>query len=194
MIEALKRSYYLQPDVVELARDLIGKTLCVDHPHGHIRSIITETEAYAGIHDKASHAYGGKCTQRTEVMYEQGGITYVYLCYGMHHMLNVVTNERGTPHAILIRGVEIQTNHSLVEKLRGVKREDRNFMNGPGKVTQGLGITLDHNRNDLCSGKIRIAEGQEFTSFKVEVGPRIGIGYAEEDAELPYRFLMKKHE
>ena len=102
----LKRSFYLNEDVVRLSRDLLGKVLCTKIQGKYTSGIITETEAYAGVIDRASHAYNNRRTKRTEIMYHKGGVAYVYLCYGIHNLFNVVTNVEGIPHAILIRGIE----------------------------------------------------------------------------------------
>ena len=156
-------------------------------------AIITETEAYAGVNDKASHAYGGKRTKRTEVMYAEGGVAYVYLCYGIHFLFNVVTNLKETPHAILIRGIQAENGEATILKRRGLKRFKSDSLSGPGKVSQALGINLLHNSIDLSGKLIWLEE----TNYKIqdeqlEITPRIGIEYAEEDAILPYRFLLKK--
>src|SRR5688572_7863163 len=101
----LKRDFYTREDVVLVAKELLGKVLCTKWNGKTTSGIITETEAYEGITDRASHAYRGRRTERTEIMYSEGGTAYVYLCYGMHHLFNVVTNKKDIPHAVLIRAV-----------------------------------------------------------------------------------------
>jgi DNA-3-methyladenine glycosylase len=184
----LKASYYLNPDVVFLARDLIGKTLCTRINRKLTGGIITETEAYAGIIDKASHAYGGKRTNRTEVMYSKGGVSYVYLCYGIHRLFNIVTNVKDVPHAILIRAIYPTIGVEEIIKRRGAKLS-ANLCVGPGKVSQALGIDLVHNNTSLTGKYIWLQDdGIKIKDSDIQVGTRIGIDYAGEDARLPYRF------
>ncbi len=190
----IPRSYYLNPDVLFLAKDLLGKVL-VTNFNGELSSgIIIETEAYAGIQDKASHAYGGKITSRNKTMYENGGIAYVYLCYGIHHLFNVVTNVNGIPHAILIRAIEPLQGIDLILKRRKQNTLTKTTSAGPGTLSQALGISTRHNGMDLCGDAIWIEEQNIAASAhrKIIVGPRIGIDYAEEDALLPYRFILNK--
>jgi len=183
--------YYQQQDVVAIAKDLIGKVLCTYLDNQFTSGIITETEAYAGIQDKASHAYGGKRTKRNEVMYHAGGKAYVYLCYGMHTLFNVVTSTEGIPHAVLIRGIYPLDGIPIILQRRKAKQISHQLTLGPGKVTQALGIHLSHNGLDLTQNilwiedrKIRIPENS------INIGKRVGIDYAEEDALLPYRFYV----
>lgn len=188
----LDRSYYMRDDVVSLARDLLGKVLvtCI---HGKITSgIITETEAYAGITDKASHAYGGRRTERTEVMYFRGGTAYVYLCYGIHSLFNVVTNEEGIPHAVLVRGIYPEKGITLMQHRRNNRDLPFNKLTaGPGTVSQALGIQCRHTGTDLTGKMIWLEDsGLTLPSSKVAVGPRIGVDYAGDDALLPYRFKI----
>ena len=144
----LKASYYLNDDVVFLAKDLIGKTLCTNINNKLTCGIITETEAYAGVTDKASHAYGNRRTNRTETMYSKGGVSYVYLCYGIHRLFNIVTNKKDAPHAILIRAIYPIRGIEEIVKRRGIKFTN-NLCVGPGKVSQALGIDLLHNNLSL---------------------------------------------
>ncbi len=184
----LKASYYLNPDVVSLARDLIGKTLCTRINGTLTCGIITETEAYAGVNDKASHAYNGRRTNRTEAMYSKGGVSYVYLCYGIHRLFNIVTHSEGTPHAILIRGIYPKVGIEEIVERRGVKFS-KTIGIGPGKVSQALGINLIHNNLSLTGKEIWLQDdGIKINPNDIQVGPRIGVDYAGEDAKLPYRF------
>ena len=154
------------------------------------KAVILETEAYAGETDKASHAFGGRRTARTEPMYAEGGIAYVYLCYGIHHLFNVVTNTSGTPHAVLIRGGRPVSGQQTMLRRRRRKVADKRLMAGPGTLSQALGIKSRMTGTDL-SGKRIWLEDQELTVEQkhVEVGPRVGVDYAAEHAALPYRFL-----
>jgi len=187
----LSARFYTRSDVVLLSKELIGKRLITNFNNKKIVGIITETEAYAGVLDKASHAYNNRRTPRTETMYHTGGVAYVYLCYGIHHLFNVVTNVKDTPHAILIRGVKIVEGIEQVLQNRSQKNDSRNLTNGPGKVTRALGITTCHDMVDLSvSNEIWIEDSELNNLPLINVGTRIGIDYAEEDAKLPYRFWI----
>ncbi len=187
MGQRLPRSFYLQADVVQVARDLIGKVLFSHTGDIVTAGVITETEAYAGEVDRASHAFGGRRTRRNEAMYAAGGSSYVYLCYGMHQMFNVVTNKRDVPHAVLVRAIRPVVGQELMAARRGTKVLTTN---GPGKVTQALGIHTGHNAMDLTGDVIYIEDrGIVVPEKQIITGPRIGVDYAGEDALLPYRFV-----
>jgi DNA-3-methyladenine glycosylase len=188
----LRKEFYLQEDVVSLACNLLGKKLCTNINEVYTAGIITETEAYAGITDKASHAYNNRRTKRTELMYHPGGVAYVYLCYGMHHMFNVVSNVKDVPHAILIRGIKPIDGIEHILARRKQKALAKNTSSGPGTLSQALGITTNFNGIDLTKSSIWIEDvGISFTKDQISITPRIGIDYAGEDAKLPYRFLVK---
>ncbi len=190
MAKRIQASYYLNPDVVFLARDLIGKTLCTRVNKTLTCGIITETEAYAGEGDRASHAFGGRRTNRTETMYASGGVSYVYLCYGIHRLFNIVTNVRDVPHAILIRAIFPVTGIDEMIRRRGVKNNSKMCV-GPGKVSQALGIDLHHNKVSLTGKEIWLEDHQlAFDRKYIQVGNRIGVDYAGKDALLPYRFWI----
>lgn len=179
-------SFYENPNVVEVAQNLLGKLLLTRIDGVLTGGYITETEAYAGVTDKASHAYNGRRTQRTEVMYRQGGVAYVYLCYGMHALLNVVTGEKDVPHAVLIRALEPTFGLEAIQERRKHKKP---LTKGPGTLTQALGVSLKENGVSLQSDSLWIEEGIKIHS--IEATPRIGIDYAKEDASLPYRFIAQ---
>lgn len=187
----IPRSFFEHEDVVELAKKLLGKRI-VTKIDGVITSgIITETEAYAGVDDRASHAYGGRHTARTKTMYEQGGVSYVYLCYGIHHLFNFVTNVKGVPHAILLRAIEPEKGIEHMLKRRGKKKVDKTLCGGPGTVSQALGITTALNGTVLSGKTIWVEEtGIIVKPEDVLAGPRIGVDYAGKDAKLPYRFRI----
>lgn len=187
----LPLSFYQNDDVLFIAESLIGKTLHTFIDGKLTGGIIAETEAYAGIIDKASHAYGERRTQRTEVMYSEGGISYVYFSYGMHHLFNVVTAAKGIPHAVLIRGMIPVKGIDVQLKRRKIRQPLTVLTNGPAKVCQALGIDLKINGTSLLGNTIWI-EGSNEKVKKEEIitGPRVGVGYAEEDAQLPYRFIL----
>lgn len=184
-------AYYRHDNVVGLARDLLGKVLCstVD---GHLtKGIITETEAYNGSVDRACHAYGNRRTPRTEIMFEEGGVAYVYLCYGIHHLFNIVTGERDNPQAILVRGISpFEGLDSMLERRKHppLKR----LAAGPGTVSQAMGIHTRHSGLSLYDNTIWLEDhGIKVPETEVTVGPRIGVDYAGEDALLPYRFVWR---
>lgn len=190
----VKKSYFLEEDVVSLAQDMLGKVLVTKFNNKLTAGIITETEAYDGVNDKACHAYGGKRTARTEVMYAQGGISYVYLCYGMHHLFNIVTGSKDVPQAVLIRAIQPLKGIEEILKRRNATKLSANLCVGPGKITKALGITTQHNAFDLTKGKIWLEdENVQLKKSQILKGPRIGVDYAGEDAKLPYRFWVKDY-
>lgn len=193
----LTRSYFLNPDVVFLARDLLGKIIRTDFNGAICTGMITETEAYRAPEDKASHAYKNKRTKRTEVLFGPGGYAYVYLNYGIHHLFNLVTGPEGMAHAVLIRGI-VPINNIEIQMKRRKKPVNKGPMvqlfNGPGKLSQALGITTLHTGLDLCDTHcpIQILDaGIIYHDAQIWAGPRIGIDYAEEWASVPWRFMVK---
>lgn len=176
-----------------MARELLGKLLVTDFG-GRCEARIVETEAYAGIDDRASHAFGGRLTGRTRVMYEAGGVAYVYLCYGIHHLFNVVTNVSGMPHAVLVRAAEPLQGMSLMSSRTGKPTDDRRICSGPGRLSQAMGICTDHSGASLTGRSLHILDdGFELDEGSVLATPRIGVDYAGEDARLPYRFIAAGH-
>ena len=191
-MKKLSLAYYKRKDVVAIAKDLIGK-IVVTTINGIITSgRIVETEAYVAHVDKASHAYKGKRTQRNEHMYAQAGTVYVYICYGMHHMLNVVTNNVDVPDAVLIRAIEPMEGIKDMLLRTGKKTTDYTLTKGPGNVAKALGITKDI--SGLLFGENEISIYDDGISLKEnEIGhsKRIGIDSAGEDSSLPYRFFVR---
>lgn len=189
----LSKAFYQGNDVVLIARELIGKYLFTNAAGCTTGGLITETEAYNGVVDKASHAYNGRKTQRTEVMFRAGGVGYIYLCYGIHSLFNVVTNDINVPEAVLIRS--IWPTHGIDEILRrrGQVSLKQNTGMGPGNVSAALGIHYGQTGVDLTGDKIWIEDqGVEIPDQACLVGRRIGVDYAGNDASLPYRFQVKK--
>lgn len=187
----LPKSYYAHHDPVFLAKDLLGKVLATRIDGILTKGIICETEAYCGVNDKASHAYGGLKSNRTKTMYEAGGIAYVYLCYGIHHLVNVVTNVQGIPHAVLIRGIKPYEGIDAIKVRRGLTKFNDQSVIGPGKVSQALGIKTLHDAEPLNKKLIWIEDaGIKVPKKLISIGPRIGVDYAGEDAKLPYRFWI----
>lgn len=187
----LKEDFYTRTSVTQIARELLGKCIITFFDNNLTEGIITETEAYEGITDKASHAYNNRQTPRTEVMYASGGVAYVYLCYGVHHLFNVVTNLKDVPHAVLLRGIYPLSGINMMEVRTGKKFTDRSFSDGPGKASKALGIQVIHTGESLSGNKIWIEDRDIQINKKDFIqGPRIGVTYAGKDALLPYRYLL----
>jgi DNA-3-methyladenine glycosylase len=188
----LPESYYHNPDVVALSRDLIGKYLFTHIDDVTTGGYIVETEAYNGIVDRASHAYGNRRTPRTSIMFQQGGIAYVYLCYGIHEMFNIVTNIEGVPHAILVRAINPTEGIEAMQARRNMPVLKPTITMGPGSVAKALGISRAINAHSLQSDTIWIEDkGLSFPDEEIAAVPRVGVDYAGEDALLPYRFYVK---
>ena len=184
----LPRSFYAREDVVALSRELLGKVLVTRIDDVLTSGLITETEAYQGVNDRASHAFGGKVTKRNEVMYGEPGHAYIYLCYGVHHLFNVVTNQPGTPHAILVRAIHPLEGRDTMLKRRGTKVLTTG---GPGTLSQALGLHKRQTGEDLLGDLVTIEDrGIIVPENAVVAGPRIGVDYAGDDALLPYRFYF----
>ena len=191
-LKKLGHSFYNRTNVVLIAKELLGKILVTNFNDVLTAGRIVETEAYAGPIDRASHAYGGRRTNRTEVMYKEAGTAYVYLCYGIHQMFNVVTNEKDIPHAILIRALEPLEGINTMLERTGKTKADFTLTKGPGNVGKALGLHTRHSGVSLLSNEIFIAE-DEFIVKKKDIiaTPRIGVDYAADDAALLYRFILK---
>jgi DNA-3-methyladenine glycosylase len=188
MKDNLKKEFYLNPDVCDAAKKLLGKFLCVRSDNHLKTGMITETEAYEGVTDRASHAFNNRRTKRTQTIYMDGGVAYVYLCYGIHYLFNVVTNVKDVPHAVLIRSV-VPVNSLEAQALHPIDFS----VNGPGKVTKYLGIQKKHNGISLTGNSVFIYDNGIIVSDEhIITSPRIGVDYAGEDALLPYRFFLKK--
>jgi DNA-3-methyladenine glycosylase len=190
--DKLPLSFYQQKNVCNVAKALLGKLLVTSFDGLLTAGRIAETEAYAGVTDKASHAWNGRRTDRTAIMYAAGGVSYVYLCYGIHHLFNVVTHEADTPHAVLIRAIEPVYGIEAMLKRTGKKKPDASLTRGPGNVSKALGIFKQHTGLSLLEKPLFIADDH----FKIQpsaIGKsvRIGVDYAGEDALLPYRFYLK---
>lgn len=187
----LPKSFYQRDDVIAISQELLGKVLYSAIDGILTGGIIIETEAYHGIDDRASHAYGNRRTKRTEVMYQEGGICYVYLCYGIHSLLNVVTHGSGHPHAVLIRALKPIHGIDCMRKRRKKSKNDSQLTSGPGSLTQALGITTQHNGISLDGSLIWIEDQGIHVKLKdIISSPRVGVDYAGEDALLPWRFRL----
>ena len=186
----LPDSFYRRTNVVKIARELLGKVLFTNVNGIITAGMIVETEAYSWK-EKGCHAYGAKKTNRNAVMFERGGHTYVYLCYGMHYLFNIVTNEANIPEAVLIRAV--QPVHGINEMMirRGKLKNEFHLTSGPGKLTKALGIDRKLNGKFLMGDEVWVEDaGRRISSRDILESPRIGIDYAGDDARLPWRFTV----
>jgi DNA-3-methyladenine glycosylase len=188
----LSREFYTRADVLAVARQLLGQVLVVPTENGErVSGMIVETEAYRGPEDRASHAYGGRRTRRTETIYQTGGTAYVYFVYGMYHQFNVVTNAPDIPHAVLIRALE-PVEGIEVMRMRRPGHSDVNLTSGPGKLSIALAIDRTLDGADLVEDRVWIERGDRPVPASASAnGPRIGIAYAGEWAEKPWRFWLR---
>lgn len=190
----LSREFYTRADTLQIARDLLGKTLVVPTATGaRVSGMIVETEAYCGVEDKAAHSYGNRRTKRTETMFAVGGTVYIFFVYGMYFQFNVVAGAVGAPHAVLIRAVEPIEGIELMRERRGLKVKDTNLTSGPGKLCIAFGIDKTFNDEDLLGKRVWLEAGAKITPDEIACGKRVGIDYAEEYAEKPWRFWVKNN-
>jgi DNA-3-methyladenine glycosylase (3mg) len=199
-MKSLNRKFY-ERDTLEVVKDLIGKYLVRQYNGEYIVGQVTEAEAYIGAIDKACHAYDGKKTERTKVLYEKGGTCYVYLIYGMYYCMNIVTEKEGAAAAILLRGVKLIEGRELAAKLRYgkelnelTKYQLKNFSNGPGKLCKALNISKSNNMGSFCSEELFIVDEwneHKPEKLKIKTSPRIGIDYAEEAKDFNWRFYVE---
>lgn len=192
----LDRSFYSR-DTLILAKELLGKVIVHKTGEDILKGKIVETEAYLGVIDKAAHSYGGKKTKRVETMYGLPGTAYVYLIYGMYYCFNIVAKEEGVPEAVLIRAIEPIEGANGMALYRYGKNYDElnnyqknNLTNGPGKLSMALKIDKTLDKEDLCKDRLYLEEGQQ-DKFNIIETTRIGIDYAEEAKDFPYRFYIE---
>ena len=202
----LPRKFYLREDTVEIARDLLGKLLVVRDENGErVSGMIVETEAYLGETDRAAHSFGGRRTARNEITYALGGHVYVFFIYGMYYQLNVVCGKVNIPHVVLIRAIETVEGIETMRERRSRKKSepgaiataampDKNLTSGPGKLCIAMSIDRGLNGEDLLGDTIWIEQYRSLLDEEIAVGKRIGIDYAGEDAEKPWRFWVKGNE
>jgi len=198
-MKKIPREFYTSGDTLDIAQDLLGKLLVVPTASGErVSAMIVETEAYLGAIDKAAHSYGNRRTPRTETMFAVGGTAYIFFIYGMYFQFNVVVGAVGTPHAILIRAVEPVENIEIMRMRRNTKSKnpnqkmlDKNLTSGPGKLCIALGIDNTFDNEDLLGEKVWLEDFKAFSDSEISNGKRIGIDYAEEFAEKPWRFWVK---
>lgn len=188
----LGSAFYDRPGVVAVARELLGKVLVTAFEGKRTSGRIVEVEAYNGVVDRASHAWSGRRTRRTEVMFGEAGTAYVYLIYGIHHLFNVVTNKKGVPHAILVRALEPLDGIPVMLQRTGKPSLDHTLTRGPGNLSKAMGLSTVHTGTSLLGGQVWIGDdGFRVRRGDVVATPRIGVDYAGEDAALPYRFFIK---
>jgi len=191
-MKKLNKAFYQRNDVVRVAYELLGKLIITKWSGELTAGRIVETEAYRGVTDRASHAFGDRRTARTEIMYAPGGVAYVYLCYGIHHLFNVVTGYQDEPHAVLLRAIEPVEGITVMCNRTGKMQDDFSLGAGPGNLSRSLGINTSHSGLSLLGASIFIADdGYESTGNNILATPRIGVDYAGEDALLPYRFIIR---
>ncbi|HEV7783466.1 MAG TPA: DNA-3-methyladenine glycosylase [Chitinophagaceae bacterium] len=191
MMKKLSLEFYQRDDVLKIAVELLGKLLVTKWDGITTSGRIVEVEAYNGAVDRASHAFGGRRTARNEIMYAKGGVAYVYLCYGIHHLFNVVTNSKETPHAVLVRALEpVKGIDAMLQRVK--KNFDHTLTRGPGNLSKALGISTVHSGYSLRSpGLFIVDDGFVYTKKEIGTSPRIGVDYAGDHALLPYRFYIR---
>ena len=182
------QGFYLR-EVWTVAKELLGKLLVSHLPEGTVAVRLTEVEAYGGVTDRACHAYGGRCTDRTRPMYKIGGTLYIYLCYGMHPMLNIVPGPEGDPCAVLIRAGEPLWGIELMQRRRG-HTDLHKLTVGPGRLSQALGISLEWTGSSLLHHPHLSLWEDGNAPPAISTGPRIGVDYAGPDALLPWRYWV----
>ena len=191
-MKKLPIQFYKRTDVLLIAKELIGKIVVTKFNGLTTSGRIVETEAYIGLTDRASHSFGGRRTERNEHMYSSAGTAYVYICYGMHHLFNIVSNAANVPDAILIRAVEPITGIDIMLKRTGKLKLDNTLTKGPGNAAKALGISKLNSGANLLNDEIYIAEdGLEIAETAIGISRRIGVESAGEAALLPYRFYVK---
>ncbi len=189
----LPKSFYTSDDVVAIAKALLGKVLISSINGQGIRCRIVETEAYRGPDDRASHTFGNRLNNKNKVMYEEGGQAYVYISYGMHHMLNVVTSSKGNGQAVLIRAIEPIYGMNLIKMNRGIDRENYLLTGGPGKICQALAITKEMNLQKFYRKDALLQIWDEgYVVNDINATPRVGMSvHTKEAANWPWRFYIK---
>ena len=189
----MEMSWYLNDNVAEVAQQLLGKILCTKFDGVITKGKIVETEAYSGDNDKACHANNQKMTKRNQIMFGKGGHAYVYLCYGIHHLFNVVTNKEGNADAVLIRAVEPLEGVEMMMGRRKMNKIEKRLTAGPGTLSQALGIQINHYGTAMNSDAIWIERAVKVNENDIVSTTRIGVDYAEEDALKPWRFYIKEN-
>lgn len=184
--------FYRRDDVVQIASDLIGKELYTTIDGKLCGGTIIETEAYRGPEDRGSHAYNNRRTSSNEMMYSAGGKVYMYICYGIHDMFNIVTGNEGSSHAVLIRAIEPHTGIEYMRERRNIFNDDRNLCRGPGSLSKALGLNKKHNGTDIQSDIIWIEDsGNDYSADQIKASARIGMNFEGPYKIIPWRFYVK---
>lgn len=192
MKNKLPVDFYQQSDVVSVARQLLGKHVYSLINGNLTGGIIIETEAYRGPDDRGSHAFNNKRTPRNEMMYRAGGVAYMYICYGIHDMLNIVTGTDGISHAALIRAIEPTEGLEIMRIRRGIFDQDRRLCQGPGALAKALGLTKLHNGEDLQGEALWLTdEGTNFDDDQVIASARVGMNFDGPFKTIPWRFYVR---
>lgn len=188
----MPKEFYLNSDVVALAQEVLGKVICSNIDGHFCSAVIVETEAYKAPEDKASHAWNNRRTSRTEIMYHSGGIAYIYLCYGIHHLFNIVTGPADSAHAILLRGIEPLEGAEIMLRRRNMDELTPRLTAGPGSLSQAMGFTTKYTGEDLVEGKRYWLEDRSISihAEKIIASPRVGVQYSGESALWPWRFRV----
>lgn len=186
----IKKSFYTSADTVSIAKGLLGKTLVTNLNGQYTAGIICETEAYCGTTDRGCHAYNGRYTDRTKVMYQEGGMAYVYLCYGVHFLFNVVTHIAGQPHAVLIRAIEPTEGIDIMLSRSGAKKFTSNLAAGPGLLSKCLGLTTKQNGISLLEDTIWINTHAPLPSNQIIESARVGMNFSGPYKTIPWRFRI----
>jgi DNA-3-methyladenine glycosylase len=188
----LPRAFY-ERDTIDVSRDLLGKVLAFESVEGETAGRIVETEAYRGPEDRAAHSYGGLRTARNEVMYGEKGRAYVYFIYGLYFCVNITAGDvPGKPEAVLLRALEPVTGEEIMTKRRRtVRGKIVNLTNGPGRLCMAMGITKAQNKMDVTAHPLCIKDAPPVAIEEVEVTTRIGVEYAGEWKNKPWRFYIK---
>ena len=193
-MKKLLREFYTRSSTLLIARELLGKTLVIPDNNGkRVSGMIVETEAYQGPEDKAAHSYNNRRTKRTEVMFHEGGVVYIFLIYGIYFQFNIVTGKKDVPHAVLVRAIEPLDGIKTMRKRRG-KMSDENLTSGPGKLAIALNIDKSFNGETLNGNRIWIENNRQIKKTPIISGKRIGIDYAEEYADKKWRFCLKDNQ
>ncbi|WP_207534076.1 DNA-3-methyladenine glycosylase [Desertivirga arenae] len=184
--------FYQRENVVLIASELLGKVLCTDINGQLTAGIIVETEAYKGPEDLGSHAYNDRRTPRNEIMYAKGGVAYMYICYGIHNMLNIVTGAENSSHAVLIRALEPVEGIEIMRDRRQIVNDDRKLCKGPGALAKAMGLTKSHNGISLQGGQLWLEDkGRSYKAEEIIAAPRIGLNIAEPYRSIPWRFYIR---
>jgi DNA-3-methyladenine glycosylase len=193
MAVTVSMSFYASRPVTELARSLLGKVLISNSGGKRTAGVIVETEAYSWT-ERGCHAFRNRRTPRNEVMFGPGGMAYVYLCYGVHELFNVVTGAEGVAEAVLVRAVEPLEGEDIMKRRRGQLNSQHDLTSGPGKLTKALGISRKHNGISLAGDVVWLEDqGVTYAASSVATSARIGMNFPGSDARLPWRFFVKKN-